>query len=126
MFDFLLLQRLAELGDFSENAAYQMAKGKLRGINQRILELDNRIKHAIVIKPTGATEKIQLGNRVTVEINGLQQTYLLLGSTETNPLEGIISHNSPIGNALLGHRVGDAIQISLRDRMVSYKIIKIE
>lgn len=110
------VKRLAEMGDFSENAAYQMAKGRLRGINQRILELQDQIHRAVVITPTRDTATIQLGHRVTVEINGKQKTFLILGSTETDPGAGVISHHSPIGAALMGHQVGDTVHFLLSNK----------
>jgi len=119
------VRRLAELGDFSENAAYQIAKGRLRGINQRLLDLDDHLKRAVIIKQTKNAETVQLGNGVTVEISGKQKTYLILGSSETDPARGIISHNSPLGSALLGHKVGDTIMIRQASKEIECRIIKI-
>src|SRR3989338_2223242 len=118
--------RLAEMGDFSENAAYQIAKGHLRGINQRILELEDHLHRALIIKPMKNTQTVQLGHRVTIETAGKQKTYLVLGSSETNPSEGIISCNSPIGSALMGHQVGDKVKIQPADKGIECRIIKIE
>ena len=120
------VRRLAELGDFSENAAYQIAKGRLRGINQQILELEDHLHRAIIIKPGENTGLVQLGHKVTVEIAGKQITYLILGSSETNPGEGIISNNSPIGSALLGHQAGDKVKINQKNKIIECRIIKVE
>jgi len=120
------VKRLALMGDFSENAGYQIAKGRLRGINQRILDIEDHLKRAIIIKPQTDTERVRLGHYVTVEIGGKIRTYLILGSSETNPGEGVISHNSPIGSALIGKKVGEKVKVSLANREVEYKIIKIE
>lgn len=120
------VSRLAELGDFSENAAYQFAKGKLRGINQKIFNLETQLARAIIIKPVKQADRIQLGHKVTVEINGKQKIFQILGSVETNPQKGIISHNSPIGSALIGRKVGDIVKIKIADKEVEYKIIKIK
>ena len=120
------VKRLAEMGDFSENAAYQMAKGRLRGINQRILDLEEAVKHAIVIKPGGDTDLVRLGHRVTLEMSGNKKEYLLLGSTETNPEKGIISHTSPLGTALIGKKVGDSFTIKLVKKIIECRILKIE
>lgn len=114
--------RLAELGDFSENAEYQMAKGRLRGINNSILNLEHQINQAQIIQPQ-QTDTIQLGSRVTVESKAGQKTYQILGSAETDPKKGIISHNSPIGSGLIGHRVGDLVTIKLENKEILYKII---
>ncbi|MFA6254660.1 MAG: GreA/GreB family elongation factor [Patescibacteria group bacterium] len=120
------VKRLSEMGDLSENAAYQMAKGHLRSINQRILELEDYLHHAVIIKPNKNTDTVQLGHKVTIETAGKQKTYLILGSSETDPSQGIISRNSPIGSAILGHKVGDTIRIKAKDAVIEYKVIKIE
>ncbi len=119
------VKRLAEMGDFSENAGYQFAKGRLRGINQRILDLEYQLKNAVIFQPNKNTQVLGLGHRVTVEINGQEKTYTILGGTETDPTAGVISHNSPIGSGLLGHRVGDSVKIKIGEREREYKIIKI-
>lgn len=119
------VRRLAELGDFSENAAYQMAKGKLRGINNRINELENRIKQAVIIKPS-ALDAVSIGHQVMVEISGKQKVFTILGSTESNPDKGIISHVSPVGSSLLGRRMGEEFSIKIKDKTFECKIISIE
>jgi transcription elongation factor GreA len=120
------VKRLAEMGDFSENAAYQIAKGRLRGINQGIIDIENHLKRAIIIKTSANKETVQLGHFVTVLINGKEKTYQLLGSSETNPSLGVISHNSPLGSALLGSRLGEIIKVKMLNGIKDYKIIKIE
>lgn len=116
----------AENGDFSENAAYQIAKGKLRGINQKILDLTNHLKIATIIKPNKDNDAVAIGHHVTISYEGKTRTYEILGSSETDPVRGIISHNSPIGSALLGHKVGDIVRVKLANKTVAYKIINIE
>jgi len=115
----------AKNGDFSENAAYQAAKGKLRGLNNRILVLQNILNKAIIIEHDKNSNVICLGNTVTVETNGNEFTYQILGSQEINLEQGIISHKSPIGAGLIGHKVGDEVEIEINDRIIKYKIIKI-
>jgi transcription elongation factor GreA len=117
---------LAKLGDFSENAAYQMAKAKLRGINNRILILQDKLNNAIIIKECAPGNCVQLGSQVTIETNGQKKFYKILGSQETNPQQGIISHLSPIGTALLGHKINDEVEIEINEKNLKYKIIKIE
>jgi len=120
------VKRLAEMGDFSDNMAYSMAKGRLRGINQQIIELESHLKIAEIIKPSKNKDTVQMGSRVTIETNGKQKIYLILGSTETNPLQGIISHISPIGAALIGHKVGDKVKFQPANKVIECKIISIE
>ncbi|OGH88130.1 MAG: hypothetical protein A3J93_00095 [Candidatus Magasanikbacteria bacterium RIFOXYC2_FULL_42_28] len=118
--------RLADLGDFSENAGYQFAKGRLRGINRRILELESQLDHAEIIKTQQQTDTVEIGHSVTVEFNNKQKTFQILGSAETDPTTGIISQHSPLGVALIGSAVGDKVKVKSGDREIEYKIIKIE
>ena len=123
----LEVNRLADLGDFSENAGYQFAKGRLRGINRTILELEHQLDHAKIIQHKGESGMVELGHRVTVEVGGKQKTYQILGSSETNPGSGVISNSSPLGEALLGSSIGDEVVVKLEgDREAKYKIIKID
>lgn len=117
---------LSEGGDFSENAGYSAAKWRLRGMNQAVIELEEQIKNARIIAPTENISTVQLGHRVTVEIAGQQRTYTILGSSETDPAAGIISHHSPIGAALLGHAVGETVTYTSAANLVECRIVKIE
>lgn len=115
------VKRLAEMGDFSENAAYQLAKGRLRGLNQRILDLSDRLKKAEIIENNSNLNIIQIGHTVKLKIKEEHKTYTILGASESNPSQGIISHLSPLGSLLLGKKVGDIIK--LKDR--EYKVLDI-
>lgn len=106
------VSRLAELGDFSENVEYQLAKGRLRKINENILIIETHLNQADIIKKN-TTGRVAVGSIVTVEIGGQEKTYEILGSSETNPAKGIISHTSPIGAALIGHTVDEAVEIDI-------------
>ncbi|MCX6792818.1 MAG: GreA/GreB family elongation factor [Candidatus Falkowbacteria bacterium] len=116
----------AENGDFSENASYQIAKGKLRGVNQAIIEIEEHLKQAILIKPNMQNSCVKLGSKVTVEMEGKVKTWLILGSSEVNLAQNIISHNSPIGDALMDKKVGDTVKIPLKNKLLICKILKIE
>lgn len=119
------VKRLAEFGDFSENVEYQLAKGKLRGINNTITTIENQLKNATIIEPNSQHEVVQIGHQVTIENDGKQKTYLILGSTETNPQKGVISHVSPLGSALIGKKVGENVELKIADKEVSYIIKEI-
>lgn len=116
---------LAEMGDLSENAAYQIAKGNLRGVNQAIIEIEEHLKQVIIIKPD-QDGFVKLGSNVTVDMDGQIKTFLILGSTEVNLEKNIISHNSPLGLALLNKIVGDTVKVALKNRNLICKILKIE
>ena len=119
------VKHLASMGDFSENAGYQLAKSRLRGINNKVLEIDDLIRRSEIIEAS-TDGRVSLGNSVTLEINGRLKVYQILGSTESNPSRGIISASSPIGSALLDKQVGEVVDINLADKIVQYKIIKID
>lgn len=119
------VKRLALMGDFSENAGYQLAKGRLRGINERILDIEYMLKNAEIIELGADSDRVQIGHLVTLETEGKIKDYRILGGAETNPSAGVISHNSPLGAALLNKHVGDVVEINLADRTRIYKIIKI-
>lgn len=115
----------AEGGDFSENAGYQAAKGKLRGINEAILRIEKHLKRAIIIEPS-AGGAVALGSRVTVSIDGAAKTYTILGSSEIDLANNIISHNSPLGAAFLGRRVGEKFVIKPGSRTMECEILAVE
>lgn len=119
------VSRLAELGDFSENVEYQLAKGRLRKINENILIIETHLNQADIIKKN-TTGRVAVGSTVTVEVGGQEKTYEILGSSETNPAKGIISHTSPIGAALIGHKVNDEIEILLAGKKKTYTITHIQ
>ena len=117
---------LAQGGDFSENAGYQSAKGKLRALNEKILNYEGELRRALIIKPNKQTNTVQLGHTVTVSTGGKQKTYQILGSRETNPQKGIISQNSPLGEKLIGRGAGDIVCLDVAGKEVEYKILQIK
>jgi len=122
------LTKAREMGDLSENAAYHMAKGRLGGIDYRIAEIKDKLKNAILIEK-GANDKgeVKIGSTVTVEINGRERIFEITGSQETNPGSGKISHQSPVGKALLNHKAGEKINITgASGNNIEYKILKVE
>lgn len=118
--------RLAQLGDFSENAEYQDAKHRLRRLNERLLILEDRIKNAIVIRAEeNAADHVSLGSTVTVEKNGTRLVFQIVGPQETNPSRGRISHVSPLGALLLGARIGETVRLQTGAGETEYKIVAI-
>lgn len=117
--------RLAELGDFSENVEYQLAKGRLRSINNSILNIETFLNAAIVIQPTGSTV-IELGSTVTIMIDAEQKIYTILGSSETSPSDGIVSQNSPIGQALLGRKEGETFETTIGPKKKQITILSVK
>jgi transcription elongation factor GreA len=120
------VRRLAELGDFSENVEYQLAKGKLRGINSSILTIEHQLNNAEIISNPNTVDTVQVGHTVTITNGEKEKKYLILGSSETDPTKGIISHVSPLGTALLGKKIGDTVQIKSSEKEIGYTVIGIE
>ncbi len=120
------VKRLAMMGDFSENAAYQIAKGRLRSTNEKISQIQKQIDCAQIIKADKNSTTIQIGSLVTIKTNKATKKYRILGSLETDPKAGVISYNSPLGQALLGKKIGELVEIKLADKNKEYKVLKIE
>ena len=119
------VKRLAEMGDFSENAGYQLAKHRLRTINRKILEIEDYLKKAEIIQADPRASLVELGHRVELKIDGKLRNYLILGSSETNPSAGVISANSPLGSALLNRRLGEKFKLKIAGQEKELEILKI-
>lgn len=121
------LTRAREMGDLSENAAYSEAKGRLFGIDRRILEIKDRLKNAVVIERGPDDEgRARIGATVTVRVNGKEKSYEITGAQETDPGSGRISHHSPLGSALIGKKAGDvAVVKAATGKEVRYEIMRI-
>ena len=111
------ISKARSYGDLSENSEYDEAKLEQAKIATRIAELEEMIKNAVVIDETVVDAKVVgIGSTVTVKIkerNNEEKVYQIVGSYETNPLNGKISDVSPIGRALIGARKGDKIEVEL-------------
>ena len=108
-------------GDLSENEEYSSARNEQKVAEGRILEIQDILKNAKVIRG-GKKTKVDLGACVVLNMGGKKVEYTLVGPTEANPLEGKISNESPIGKALLGHKAGESFDFN--DKKV--KIIEIK
>jgi transcription elongation factor GreA len=116
-----------EFGDLSENAEYDAAKNEQAMIEGEILEIENKLKYAVLIKD-GAAKKglVSLGSKVDFIINdGEVTTYEIVGTTEADVEAGRISNESPIGNALLGRKAGDVISVTVPAGVVTVTIKKV-
>jgi transcription elongation factor GreA len=119
------LQRAREMGDLSENGAYTAARFELGNVDRELKRLEYHIKYGQVVSAT-SFDKVGFGNIVTVEINGKEYTYTLVGTNESDPKKAMISLESPIGMALLGKRVGEKAIVVMSDRQIEYIVKKID
>src|SRR4026207_2228831 len=124
-----LAQRLRsaiQMGDLSENADYHKAKEDQAFLEGRIQEIEAALRTAVIIeKKYGDT--VTVGSSVTIqEENFDPETYYVVGAKEADPRNGKISNESPIGRALMDHKVGDTVQADAPDGKIEFKILKIE
>jgi transcription elongation factor GreA len=122
------LRSAIQQGDLSENADYTSAKEEQGFLEGRIEELTEILGDVVIIEENSPRkETIDVGSNVTIqEDNDPVETYFIVGPQEADPAKGRISYNSPIGQALLGHRVGDSVDVVIPTGKLKLKILKIE
>ena len=122
-----LRQALEEGGDLSENAEYEDAKNEQAFVEGEILRLETILSSAQVIEATGDKDQVAIGSRVTLVEKGTKEkeVYYLVGSAEARPSEGKISHESPLGKALMGAKVGDTVKVDAPDGQISFTVKEI-
>lgn len=114
-----------ELGDLSENAEYQTARAEAERNDSRIAELENIIQNVEIIKKPRGDSKVQLGSTVKLKSDGKAKEFQVVGTVEADPLNGKISDESPIGQALLGKKEGESVEIVTPAETTTYKIVDI-
>lgn len=123
-------QRLKEaiaMGDLSENSEYDEAKNAQAFLEGRIVQLEQQIRTAqIIVK--GKKNRIDVGSTVTIEDmeEYVKETVTIVGSAESNPFEGRISNESPVGRALVGAKAGDIVEADAPNSVIKYKVISID
>lgn len=123
------IKEAREQGDLSENAEYDAAKDEQRDIELRIEELEKLLKNAeVVVEEEIDLEKINIGCKVKVyEIDEDEEMeFRIVGSTEANSLQNKISNESPVGQALLGKKVGDVVDVETQVGVIQYKVLEIQ
>ncbi len=113
-----------EFGDLSENAEYSSARQEQERVESRIAEIENILQNVEIIKKPKGDNKVQLGSKVTLK-NGSTKEFQVVGTVEADPLNGKISDESPIGQALLGKKVGDEVEITTPADTTTYKVTAI-
>jgi transcription elongation factor GreA len=124
-----VIKRIAtarEHGDLKENAEYHAAREEQGFLEGRIKQLEAKLKIAVVVGPTERGAIVELGSRVRVEVDGEETTVQVVSSAEANSREGRISSVSPVGAALMGRKVGDAVTIVTPGGEIRYAVLEIE
>lgn len=114
------------LGDLSENAEYADAKDEQSWVEGRILELEDLIQNAQIIKTDIKTDYVNVGSTIRVNNGGKEKFFQIVGSNEADPSAGKISNESPLGQAFLGKRVGDKVEISVPAGRMTYTVLEIK
>ncbi len=115
-----------EFGDLSENAEYDAAKTEQAMIEGEILEIEEKLLHAVIIKETDKKGKVNLGSTIDfVDQDGEEYTYTIVGTTEADADQGKISNESPIGGALLNKKEGDVVKVTVPAGVMEITVKKV-
>lgn len=117
-----------EFGDLSENAEYDAAKNEQAMLEQEIIEIEAKLRNSVIIdKKKIDTSKVSIGCIVKIYDEAFDEEveYQIIGSTESNPLKGLISNESPVGKALLEKKVGDLVEVETPGGLSVLKVLEI-
>lgn len=121
------LRSAIQMGDLSENADYHKAKEDQGFLEGRIQELEAILRSSVIIEKTQSKGLVTIGATVTIQEEDFDpETYHLVGATEADPRNGKISHESPIGRAIIDKKVGDITEAETPGGKIKFKILKIE
>ena len=120
------LRHAIQQGDLSENADYITAKEAQGFLEGRIQEIEVILRQAVIVDSPGSSDQVGIGSMVVVSLNGGQpETFRVVGIKEASPRQGKISHESPIGQALVGKRVGDIAEAATPGGKLTLRILEI-
>ena len=124
------IKEARSFGDLSENSEYDEAKNEQGKLYSRIAEVENILANCVVIEDENSndTTMVRLGSRITVLDKEFEEEvqYEVVGSQEADPMNGLISEDSPFGKALLGNAVGDEVQVEAPAGVLRYRILEIQ
>lgn len=123
-----VLRRAIQQGDLSENADYIAAKEEQAFLEGRIQQIETMLRHAVLIEDNGGSAgAVDVGSRVTVLEEGQEtpEVFRIVGPAEADPLRGRISHESPLGQALLGRRVGDVVTVDAPAGPITFRVLEV-
>lgn len=128
-----MLDRVADArnqGDLSENAEYTAARDELNFIDGRIEEIEDLLKQATIISDTtkngGAKAQVAIGSKVTVKVGSKEEEFTVVGEWEADPTAKKISHESPLGKALLGKSKGEKVEVDAPAGKVAYTVVSVK
>ncbi len=115
-----------ELGDLSENAEYDAAKDAQAANEGRVEEVKDILENAVIITNTNGSGIVSVGSSVKVESKNGVQTFVIVGAAESDPAQGFISNESPLGVAFIGHKKDDEINVKTPKGIMEYKILEVK
>ncbi len=115
-----------QMGDLSENAEYHAAREEMAWVQSRVLELEYIIQNAQIISEDVHSGTINIGSTFTVEVNGKNKDFTIVGGQEADPFSGKISNESPLGMGFLGKKKGDVVEVKIPAGVQKYKIVKVQ
>jgi len=121
------LRKAIAQGDLSENANYKAAKEEQSFLEGRIQKIESMLRRAEIIEEATSSDEVSLGSHVTVVEEGANrpETFRIVGTAEADPINGKVSHESPMGKTLLGHQVGDVVTVEAPSGVIAFRIIEI-
>lgn len=121
------LRSAIQMGDLSENADYHKAKEDQGFLEGRIQEIEAILRNSAIIEKPASTDAVSIGSHVTIQEEDFDpETYHIVGPTEADPRNGRISHESPIGIALMSKKVGEVAEATTPGGKIKFKIVKVE
>lgn len=122
------IKQALAFGDISENSEYDQAKNEQAQLEERIAKVENMLRNAILIDESEiTTDVVSIGSTVLIHDKDYDEELelVIVGSAEADPSQGMISNESPVGAALLGHKAGDVVDVIVPDGIAKYEIKKI-
>ena len=121
------LHTARSMGDLRENSEYTAAKEEQSFVESRIVEIEHLLKYAEIVEEKTISGVISIGSKVTVELKDKKRfTYIIVNEHEADPVQKKLSNTSPIGEALIGKKNGDTVEIDVPAGKVLYNIVSIE
>ncbi len=114
------------LGDLKENAEYHSAKEEMAFIQGRIREIEEILKNVKIIEETSGGDRVRIGSTIEVDSKTGPRTYRIVGSAEADPINGLISNESPMGKAFLGCEKGEDVEVETPGGVAYYKVLHIK
>jgi transcription elongation factor GreA len=120
------IKEARDMGDVLENTVYDAAIEEKGNVEVRISQLENLISNAEIVDSPNSKDEVTVGSTVIVDFSGRKDTFKIVGSAESDPVNKLISNESPVGQALLGSKKGEIVNVKTPVFTVKYKVLDIK